>query len=74
VFTEGMRIQDAGDNARMVVFGRFWEPLQEEQEIGFERAPPCDNERLWEIDRGETGHCKNIPRKVKRELWPRTES
>lgn len=77
MFAEGMRIQDTGDDARMVVFGRFWEPLQEEQEVGLERSPPCDNEHLWEIKLIDVRRVivkKNTPRKVKRELWPLTES
>ena len=41
VRAEGVRVQGAGDDARMVVFRCGGKPLKEEQEIRLERPPSC---------------------------------
>jgi len=41
VLAEGVRVQGAGDDARMVVFRCGGKPLKEQQHIRFERPPPC---------------------------------
>lgn len=58
----------------MIVFCRGWEPLQEEQEVGLERSPPWDGERLGETDGKLEDIYAATPRNEKRELWPMTES
>jgi hypothetical protein len=41
VLAEGVRVQCAGDDARMVVVRCSGKSLKEQQEIRFERPPPC---------------------------------
>ena len=41
VLAEGVRVQCAGDDARMVVFRCGGKPLKEHQQIRFECPPSC---------------------------------
>src|SRR6266702_7821441 len=74
VLAEGVRVQGAGDDARMVVFRCGGKPLKEQQHIRFERPPPC----YGAIEEKGREVCiyafSHVPRKAKRALWPMTES